>query len=234
MSPVTNDAVAFYSAHATSFHYSYGRDANRRERLAVWACFLNRHCAGVSFAYDLGCGSGILACELARRGIRTLGLDGAPGMLSIARGSAAEAGLKESVQFLQQRLPLENPTEWPAADLVISSSALEYLPSLPEALYSIRNMMRPGGKLLFSVSNGESCSRAVVRLIHRLTGRPRYFGLLRQFRTPSTLRAELEQAGFRMIEYAHFAKADRINRLLSFAMPERHASNMIIAAATRL
>ena len=232
MSAAPSDAITYYSGAAESFHASYAADANRRERLQVWGRFLDRFIAGSGFAYDLGCGSGILACDLARRGIETLGVDGAPGMLAIARQSAAEQGL-ERVSFVEQRLPIQHPSTWRKADAVISSSALEYLPSLPDALRSIHAMLHPGGVLVFSISNRQSLSRRLVRLVHRWTGRPAYFGLLKQFSTPERLRADLDDAGFTYLEHAHFARADRINRLLARMAPVRLASNMIIIAARR-
>ena len=228
----TMDAVAYYSGVAGQFHASYTADANRQERLAVWGRFLDRYVAGATFAYDLGCGSGILACDLARRGIEVVGVDGAAGMLAIARASAAEQGL-DGIRFVEHRLPIGQPGQWRPADAVISSSALEYLPSLPQALGSIHGMMRPGGVLVFSVSNRQSLSRAMVRLVHGLTGRPRYFGLLRQFSTPERLRLDLDRAGFDTLEHAHFARADRLNRMLARLAPAHRASNMIIVAARR-
>ena len=232
MSAPSMDAVAYYSGAAGRFHASYAADANRRERLAVWAEFIDRFLGEARFAYDLGCGSGILACSLARRGIEVMGVDGAPGMLAIARQNAADQRL-DRASFVQQRLPIEHAERWRRADAVISSSALEYLPSLPAALRSIHAMLRPGGVLVFSVSNRQSLSRGMVRVVHRLTGRPSYFGLLKQFATPASLRADLEVAGFDTLEHAHFARADRVNRLLSRVVPVERASNMIIIAARR-
>jgi SAM-dependent methyltransferase len=219
MSTTRMDAVAYYSGAAARFHASYSADANRQERLQVWRRFIDRFLSRATFAYDLGCGSGILACELARRGIETVGVDGAPGMLAIARRSAMDEGLGRA-QFVEATLPIALPERWKTADAVISSSALEYLP-------------RPGGMLVFSISNRDSLSRAIVRLVHRLTGYPVYFGLLRQFSTPERLKADLDASGFSYLEHAHFARADRINRLLAWLLPERRASNMIIVAARR-
>ena len=232
MSAPSMSAVAYYSGAASRFHASYAADANRQERLAVWGRFIDHFLAGVSFAYDLGCGSGILACDLARRGIEVVGVDGAPGMLSIAREMARDQGLT-GAKFVEQRLPIAHPEHWRPADAVISSSALEYLPSLPAALGSIHAMLRPGGTLVFSISNRQSLSRAVVRIVHRLTGRPVYFGLLRQFATPASLRRDLDAAGFDTLRHEHFARADRVNRLLSRVATVRWASNMIIIAARR-
>lgn len=226
------DAVDYYSAAAPGFHASYAADANRQERLAVWGGFIDRFVADAHFAYDLGCGSGILACELARRGIEVVGVDGAAGMLAIARRSAAEQGLGHA-DFVQHRLPIGHPDQWRPADAVISSSALEYLPSLPEALRSIHGLLRPGGTLVFSVSNAQSLSRAMVRAVHRVSGYPAYFGLLKQFSTPERLRTDLAGTGFTYLDHAHFARADRVNRLLARVAPVRFASNMVIVAARR-
>jgi SAM-dependent methyltransferase len=227
------DAVAFFSKAAASFHDSYRTDANRIERVEVWRAFLDRFVAGPGFAYDLGCGSGILACDLGRRGIETVGVDGAPGMLAIARRAASEAALA-NVSFNQHRLPVADPEGWRQADVVISSSALEYLDSLPDVLASIHQMLRAGGVLVFSVSNRDSLSRRAVRVVHRLTGRPEYFGLLKQFSTVATLKVLLEAAGYRYLDGAYFARADRINRMLGHVVPVRFASNMIIVAGQRL
>ena len=226
------DAIAYYSEAAPRFHASYRADANRVERVQVWRGFIDRHVSPNGFAYDLGCGSGILACELARRGLEVIGVDGAVGMLDIARRSAAEARLPR-VRFEQHRLPIADSRGWPIADTVISSSALEYLDSLPEALASIHALLRSGGTLVFSVSNRDSLSRKLVRLVHQLTGRPAYFGLLKQFRTLRQVRAELDEAGFDVLEGAHFACADRINRVLGRVLPRQFASNMIIVAARK-
>ncbi len=226
------DAIAYYSDAAPSFHASYRADANRLERIQVWRGFIERHVTRTGFAYDLGCGSGILACELARRGASVVGVDGAAGMLEIARRSALEARLS-GISFEQHRLPIADTSGWRIADSVISSSALEYLDSLPDALASIRAVLRPGGTLVFSLSNQDSLSRKLVRLVHRLTGRPAYFGLLKQFRTEAAVRAELDQAGYDVLEARYFACADRLNRVLGRVLPLRFASNMIIVAARR-
>ena len=233
MAAPTVDAVAYFSGAAAEFHDSYSNDANRKERLAVWRGYFDRFLEEAGFAYDLGCGSGILACELGRRGMQIMGLDGAPGMLAIARRSASEAGLQH-VRFREQRLPVANPARWRSADAVIASSALEYLDSLPQALASVREMLRPGGVLLFSVSNRQSVSRTAVRAVHFLTRRPAYVGLLRQFCTPASLRADLAATGFETLATEYFARADRVNRALGRLLPPVLASNMIIAAARRV
>jgi 2-polyprenyl-6-hydroxyphenyl methylase/3-demethylubiquinone-9 3-methyltransferase len=232
MAEVITDAPAYYSKVASSFHASYKADANRLERVRVWNGFFNRFITNASFGYDLGCGSGILTCDLARRGVEMIGIDGAPNMLAIAKTSAIEQNLG-NVSFQQHRLPIGNTASFRVADVIISSSALEYLDSMPEALRFVHRMLRADGTLIFSVSNYDSISRKAVRVIHGLTGKPAYFGLLKQFLTVDRIRADLRETGFTYLDHAYFGKADRLNRVLGLALPERFASNMIIVAARR-
>jgi 2-polyprenyl-3-methyl-5-hydroxy-6-metoxy-1,4-benzoquinol methylase len=226
------DGVSFYSQIAAEFHASYSSDANRLERLAVWRKFLDRYAAGTHFAYDMGCGSGVLSCDLAGRGIETIGIDGAAGMLSIATRTAQASGLA-NVSFRQQRLPVADIADWRRADLIVSSSAIEYLESIPEALRFVSNLLRDGGVAIFSVSNRDSLSRAMVRAVHAVTGRPRYLSFLRHFMTAEEIRAAVATAGLVYLEHAYFGGADRLNRLLGQCLPQRFATNMIIMAARK-
>lgn len=230
--PPADDGVSFYSQVAPEFHASYQSDPNRLERMRVWSQFLDRYAQGTRFAYDIGCGSGVLACELARRGIETIGIDGAAGMLEIAQRTAGSQGL-HNVSFREHRLPLADTTGLRRASLVISSSAIEYLDSIPEALRFLRALLEDGGTVIFSVSNADSLSRKLVRSIHHFTGRPRYLKFLRHFMSVAELRSAVQAAGLNFIEYAYFGQADRINRVLGGFLAPRWASNMIIVAARR-
>lgn len=230
MSAQVKDGVDYYSEVAPEFHASYAEDANRRERMQVWNDFLDRYARSAHFAYDVGCGSGVLACTLAGRGIETLGIDGAKGMLDIASRSARERGLT-NLSFQQHRLPIADTSGFRRADLVVSSSAIEYLESMPEAFRFLRSLVKDSGVVLFSVSNHDSISRKLVRTIHRLTGRPHYLAFLRHFMTIAQIRSLLPGAGFEYLEHAYFGGADRLNRALATVLPARTSSNMIIVAA---
>jgi 2-polyprenyl-3-methyl-5-hydroxy-6-metoxy-1,4-benzoquinol methylase len=226
------DAVTYYSATAEEFHASYQNDANRLERLRVWQGFLDRYAGNAAFAYDAGCGSGILACELARRGIATIGIDGAAPMLHIASQNARAQNLT-NLRFEQHQLLPADTASFEKADLVIASSLIEYLPSLPEALSFLGTLLKDNGILIFSISNRDSISRRLVQAIHGITGLPRYLALIRHFVTPETMAAQLRAAGFTCLEHAYFGKADRINKLLALFLPARFSSNMIILAARK-
>lgn len=228
------DAVTYYSKVAADFHASYREDANRLERVRVWKSFLDTYTKNAKSAYDIGCGSGILACELVRRGVETVGIDGAAGMIEIARETAKAQGLG-NIRFEQHYLPPAQAGEplFPPACLVIASSAIEYMDSIPESLGFISRLLTSGGVTVFSVSNQDSVSRKIVRMVYNITGRPLYFGLLQHFMTVDTIKSALQEAGLEFLESAYFGKADRVNRLLGQVLPERFSSNMIIVAARK-
>jgi SAM-dependent methyltransferase len=232
MSALKDDGVSFYSRIAADFHASYETDPNRLERMRVWQHFLDRYAASARFAYDIGCGSGLLACELAGRGIETIGIDGAAGMLSIARQSAQARGLT-NVSFREHRLPIVDTAGMRRANLVISSSAIEYLESIPDALRFLRNLLVESGVVIFSLSNRDSLSRGLVRLVHRLTGQPRYLSYLRHFMTVGEIKSALAAADLSYLEHAYFGGADRLNRLLRRCLSQRFANNMIIVVARK-
>jgi SAM-dependent methyltransferase len=224
------DAVKYYSEIAADFHASYLRDANRLERVRVWKDFMNRYAEGAVFAYDVGCGSGVLACEMARRGIETIGIDGAAAMIAIAESTARELGLS-NLRFQQELLPIGDTERFRRADIIISSSAIEYLDSIPESLCFLRNLLKETGVVVLSVSNRDAISRKIVRWVHRMTGRPRYLEFLRHFMQVKDVKAALSAAGLTYLEHAYFGRADWLNRFLGHFLPPRLSSNMIIVAA---
>ncbi|MFT3917744.1 MAG: methyltransferase domain-containing protein [Anaeromyxobacteraceae bacterium] len=88
---------------------------------------------------DVGAGTGALLARLAGRpGVRLAAVDLAPGMCAMARravpGAAVAAGDAEALPF--------GPG---AFDLVVSSSALQWLPRLDGALLEIARVLAPGG-----------------------------------------------------------------------------------------
>ena len=68
----------------------------QRMRETVWHT-LTDVCSPGARLLDLGCGTGIDAIELARRGYAVLATDWSPQMVERTRARAAEAGLSERV-----------------------------------------------------------------------------------------------------------------------------------------
>jgi SAM-dependent methyltransferase len=224
------DAIAFYARVAEQFHSSYRTQPNRASRVAMWRNFLSRFAGSPNLAYDIGCGSGFLACELAARGVTTIGIDGSEEMLDIARREAAARGF-HNISFRQMVLPPTGSVDLPKAELIVSSSFIEYIESLPGILSFFRSHLTDGGTLIISVSNRESYTRRLVRFIHALSGYPEYLDHIRHFVTTAEIEHLLAGARFRVIAHEYYEGADRLNRMLLLFVPRRNATNMIILAA---
>jgi len=95
---------------------------------------------------DVGAGTGMLLRQLADRypTARLVAIDLAPGMCRVAchagRVQLAVAGDAEA-------LPLQSRS----ADLVISSSTFQWLPTLATAFAEVRRVLRPGGWFCFAL-----------------------------------------------------------------------------------
>jgi YD repeat-containing protein len=93
-------------------------------------------------AVDAGCGTGRHTAKLVLRGWETVGVDGSPEMLEVARERVPAAELREGDL---RELPVEDA--W--ADLAVCALALSHLPDL-EAVGELGRVLRPGGVLLLS------------------------------------------------------------------------------------
>lgn len=96
---------------------------------------------------DLGCGTGLLACELARRGHRVTGIDPSPQMLRVAR-SRAECDTVTWVEGDAGALPFVG-----AADLLVMTGHVAQVflddESLLATLTAARRAVRRGGRIAF-------------------------------------------------------------------------------------
>jgi ubiquinone/menaquinone biosynthesis C-methylase UbiE len=98
---------------------------------------------------DVGCGSGAVTRELARRvGTRGLavGLDPSLALLAVARELAQEMGLGDRVQFREGnalRLPFLDSS----FDAVVCATVLSHVPRGEAAIPELVRVLRPGGRV---------------------------------------------------------------------------------------
>ncbi len=93
---------------------------------------------------DLGCGAGVDACLLARRGFRVLALDASAPMLSRLDASGGEPG---ALLPLRARLPAI-PLRDGAASWALLNGVANLVPDRASLLAEVRRILRPGGTLL--------------------------------------------------------------------------------------
>jgi ubiquinone/menaquinone biosynthesis C-methylase UbiE len=100
---------------------------------------------------DVGCGSGAVTREIARRvGSRGLavGLDPSPALLVEARELAEKAGFGDRIEFREgdaRRLPI--PDRSFSFDVVVCVTVLSHVPKGEAAIPELVRVLRPGGRL---------------------------------------------------------------------------------------
>ncbi len=98
---------------------------------------------------DVGCGSGAVTREVARRVDRrgrAVGLDPSPALLAVARDLAQDAGLGDCVEFREGdalRLPFPDGS----FDVVLCVTVLSHVPRAEVAIPEMARVLRPGGRL---------------------------------------------------------------------------------------
>jgi len=98
---------------------------------------------------DAGCGPGVYAEELVRRGAEVVCVDASPKMLEFARRRLGDrawfhlADLGKPLDFLAGE----------SFDLVISPLALDYVPNWDEVFREFHRLLRGGGVFVFSVEH---------------------------------------------------------------------------------
>jgi 2-polyprenyl-6-hydroxyphenyl methylase / 3-demethylubiquinone-9 3-methyltransferase len=154
---------------------------------------------------DVGCGGGLLAEGMARRGARVLGIDLAPEALAVARLHALQSGLAvEYREVAVEALAISAPGQF---DLVTCLEMLEHVPDPAAVVASIARLVRPGGNAVFSTvnRNARSFALAIVgaEYLMRLLpmGTHRYARLIR----PSELSRWARASGLELVDLAGLA-----------------------------
>lgn len=150
---------------------------------------------------DVGCGGGILAESMARRGARVLGIDLANRPLKVAQLHAMESGV-EQLQYREvaaEALAEESPGRF---DVVTCMEMLEHVPQPASIVQACTRLTRPGGWIFFSTinRNPKSFLFAIVGAEHVLKLLPKGTHEYARFIRPSELAQWCRDAGLEVQE----------------------------------
>jgi 2-polyprenyl-6-hydroxyphenyl methylase/3-demethylubiquinone-9 3-methyltransferase len=149
---------------------------------------------------DVGCGGGILAESLARKGAEVTGIDVAPRVLATALLHLHESGLNVDYREVTvEDLASESPGSF---DVVTCMEMLEHVPDPASIIQSVQRLLKPGGHGFFSTLNRTPLAFAlgivgaehIARLLPR--GTHRYDRFIR----PSELSAWSRRAGLEVLD----------------------------------
>jgi 2-polyprenyl-3-methyl-5-hydroxy-6-metoxy-1,4-benzoquinol methylase len=166
-----------YDAIAASYDAQVQGDNWMRE-------VLHRHYARVFRAgqhvLDIGCGTGIDAVFLARRGVRVTGIDHSPEMIAELRNKVAASGVSDliDVQVLAiQDLPRLRQQRFDG--MISAFASLSTLPDLRQFAECAAQLVKPGGRLVLHLLNRFSLWEWLGYLSHADWSAARQVGRLR-------------------------------------------------------
>ena len=146
-------------------------------------------------ALDIGCGGGILTESLAAAGANASGIDMAEGPLAVARLHQIESGAEVDYrQATAEELAAEQSGQY---DVVTCLEMLEHVPSPPQVIASIAELVKPGGHVFLSTinRNPKSFLFAIVGAEYLLKLLPAGTHEYQKFIRPSELEAWARTAG---------------------------------------
>ncbi|RJQ48321.1 MAG: bifunctional 2-polyprenyl-6-hydroxyphenol methylase/3-demethylubiquinol 3-O-methyltransferase UbiG [Gammaproteobacteria bacterium] len=151
-------------------------------------------------ALDVGCGGGILAEGLARRGAEVTGIDMGAASLSAARLHLLESGLKvDYQQTAVEQFAQHHRAEF---DLVTCMELLEHVPDPASVVRACAQLVKPGGVVFFSTlnRNPKSWLFAVLGAEYLLRMLPRGTHDYAKFIRPAELAAWIRDSGLTLRE----------------------------------
>jgi ubiquinone/menaquinone biosynthesis C-methylase UbiE len=172
---------------------------------------------------DVGCGTGYLLRRMAadQPALEAVGVDLSSRMVAMARAAAAD---RRALRF--ERMDWEDPATPPGLggfDLVTCLNTAHYFADPPGALRRMREVLRPGGRLLLlDRARDGAPATALLGLLHRHLLRDRV-----RFRSAAEMTRMVGEAGF-----ADARIAARVNR---WAWKGKLITNLaVISAQLRL
>lgn len=144
---------------------------------------------------DIGCGGGILAESMARKGAIVTGIDLAQASLETARLHGLESGIKVDYHCVAaEDFAQAHPNTF---DVVTCMEMLEHVPHPASIIKACQQLVKPGGYVLFSTihRNPKAYALAIVAAEYLLKMVPKGTHHYEGFIKPSELMRAARQAG---------------------------------------
>ena len=177
---------------------------------------------------DVGCGGGILADAMARRGANVLGIDLAEKSLKVAQLHALEV---QTPRVAYRAVAVEDlATQEPASfDAVTCMEMLEHVPDPASVVQACAALVKPGGWVFFSTinRNPRSFALAIVGAEYVLGLVPRGTHEYARFIRPSELARDCRDAGL-VLQHSSGLSYNPVSR--RYRLTDDSAVNYMIAA----
>jgi ubiquinone/menaquinone biosynthesis C-methylase UbiE len=156
-----------------------------------------------SHVLDLACGPGFSAAAAMRRGATAAALDMSPEMVALATANCRGADVREGDAAA---LPWADAT----FDCLVSNFGVNHFPDVDRALLEMRRVLKPSGRLAFTVWEPNERSTA-QRLLHEAIAKEGRLDVpmpdspaAHRFADPAEVKRSLVAAGFRAVKTRSF------------------------------
>jgi len=179
---------------------------------------------------DVGCGGGLLAEAMARKGAHVVGLDLADDLLSVAKLHALESGV--SIDYRVETAEAHALEHAGHYDVVTCMEMLEHVPDPASVVEALATLVKPGGHVFVSTLNRtpRAYLMAILGAEYVLRLLPAGTHTYEKFIRPSELTAWARDAGLVVVDiagldYDPFARTTRltddaaVNYLMHFRKP---------------
>jgi ubiquinone/menaquinone biosynthesis C-methylase UbiE len=161
----TNEVALLFDAKARSWDSKYRASGPLAYRAAAFSALLAGLVNPGVAVLDFGGGTGAISSALTRRGFQMTVCDLSEGMLAAGKRLYSSQEIKwvllpkewKSLPFVERQF-----------DAVIASSVFEYLEDVENVLAECGRVLRPHGKLIFSVPNPRHGIRRLERILRPL------------------------------------------------------------------
>ena len=144
---------------------------------------------------DIGCGGGILAESMAKKGAAVSGIDLSEKALKVADLHSLESGIQVHYEMISaEDLAAREPARY---DIVTCMEMLEHVPDPASIVRACATLVKPGGQVFFSTlnRNPKSYLFAVIGAEYLLRLLPRGTHDYAKFITPAELSQFIRNAG---------------------------------------
>jgi 2-polyprenyl-3-methyl-5-hydroxy-6-metoxy-1,4-benzoquinol methylase len=176
--------------------------------------YAKKHC----YILDLGCGPGIFSFDFAELGYTVIGVDGSDVMITYCNDKLKEKNLT-NLSFKKFRIPEDfNKVTFDKQDIILSSSVLEYVPSLTSVLEWINHTLKQDGFFIVSIPNKNSLFRKFEKLTYSLIRLPRYYKYVYNILSLESFSNLMLGYGFEIVDKKYFSKkilfGEKLNKIL--------------------